>query len=181
MSGIALFLGCLAACLFGATHCDAVIVLTPSPPDETAIDWDGIDAMDGDGTVSFFDLGDTISVTLRVLCNQKAGYKLYLHSNNATAANESWLKKGTDQIRYTALMDVSGVLDARIATNSLDLLNGSTASLDVTFKRRNDVIPLDGNTEANEIRLDLTLDSSQGVLHPMGVYSDVITATVAIN
>jgi hypothetical protein len=140
------------------------------------IDWDGINDEDGDGTATFINLGDTISSSLKVLCNKTAGYKITFTSANATGAAAANLVNGGNTLGYTAAMSLAGVTNATITTNSLNL-TGSTHSVNVNFT--GGTLPLNSGI-ANTIQLNLTLSNPGGILNA-GTYQDVITATVTLN
>jgi hypothetical protein len=157
----------------------SALTLPNAPPKVVAIDWDGMEDMDGDGTESFMNLGETITASLHILCNTNKGYNITFSSSNATAATASNIANGGNLIQYTGSIDLSGILHGNISTNSLDL-TGSAQSLKVRFNRGQDVMPMDSST-ANIVLLSLTLDGFQGALFPMGTYTDVITTTAAVN
>ncbi len=164
-----------------STAWSANLTMTYVQAATTMIDWDGINDVDGDGSMTFSGLGDAQSATLSVLCNALDGYTVTFNSSNATGATTGELKNGSNAIGYTASMSTAGVNDATIVTNSLVLNNGSQESVDVNFNGGSDVLPVNASTEANEIGLTITLDSFDGNLKPAGTYTDTITATIALN
>ena len=123
-----------------------------------------------------------ISATLSVLCNTKKGYSIIFHAANACSPNESSLAMDSYQIPYTATMITNGIRNANIVRSSLNLQDPNEVSVEVNFNEG--VLPQDGNTEANEIVLQLSLANQAGGslrLLPMGTYTDIITATAALN
>ena len=156
-------------------------LVLPKNPAQVVIDWSGIDEVDGAGAEIFSYRGETITATLRVLCNKKQGYNITFHSSNAYQADRSLLVSGSNQIDYRATMDTTGIQNANVIKSSLDLQNASNTSIEVDFFRG--VIPMDGNTQANRIDFHLTLSSYGATikLKPMGTYTDVITAIAALN
>ncbi|SCA64199.1 hypothetical protein SCG7086_CO_00020 [Chlamydiales bacterium SCGC AG-110-P3] len=143
------------------------------------IDWDGTGDLDGAGSVTFASMGDVKQATLSIICNTTAGYDVTLTTSNATAGGASVLKSGSNTIAYTATMGVSGVENATITAQTLDL-TGAAPSLSVNFTGGSDVLPLDHTSTANEMVLTLTL-ANDSVLRPAGTYQDVITTTIAVN
>ncbi|SCA64198.1 hypothetical protein SCG7086_CO_00010, partial [Chlamydiales bacterium SCGC AG-110-P3] len=141
-------------------------------PKEVAIDWSGMDENDGHGSDSWSAPGETINVTLSVLCNARKGYNLTFHSNNAVDSTHSLLKhtSNQNQIGYMAVLDVSGVQDAIISKSTLELLDAGTPSVIVTFRKKGMVLPKKGDVNANLVRLDLTLDPVSSLL-PVGTYT----------
>ena len=170
----------LVALFAASTATAANLSMSYVQPATTAIDWDGINDTNGDGTVSFSALGDAQTATLKVLCNAANGYKVTFNSSNATGTAASELKNGADAIAYTAVLGMAGVANATIVTQTLVLNNGATASVDVNFNGGGDVLPLASGV-ANAINLDLTFESFSGDLFPAGTYTDTITATIALN
>lgn len=158
----------------------SALVLPTSPP-RVAIDWSRINEMDGDGAASFTSRGDIINVSLRVLCNVERGYNITFHANNAHQTNKSRLRRGSRGIIYGAMLITTGIKDANVVKSSLDLKNAGVTSVEVNFV--GGVLPLNGSTQANNIRLRLKLSGygSTPRLVPVGIYTDVITATAALN
>lgn len=166
--------------LFLSAPLSAVLVLPNSPPYVTAIDWDGIDDYDGGGTATFTTGGQTITATLKILCNKKQGYSVIFYSSNATGTTTSVLKNGTDTLSYTASMNTSGINNASITTNSLSINQPSRVSLNVRFTGSGNVTPQNGNTQTNVVVFSLTLQSISGLIKA-GTYTDTITATISVN
>ena len=167
-------------CYGGLFAGEADLVLTYEQSAIVAIDWEGTGDLEGDGTLIFSDFGDTQTATLSILCNKLEGYKVTLYSANATSATGSVLVNGSDTISYTTAMDTSGVQNANITLSSLVLNNGAQPSLDVNFASTGD-LPLNGSTSANQLLLTFVTDAFDGNLRPQGVYTDTITATIALN
>ena len=166
---------------FSTMQLQAVIIL-PLFPAQTALDWSGIDEYDGDGSEHFTYIGEQITATLTVLCNRYSGYSLYLSSPTAHKKRRAYLENGSDQIEYRISMDTSGVHQANITRENLNLKNDNQADLSVNFYGGS--LPRHGGFSGNVIQLHLTLrDSNSGSqrLHTMGTYTDQITATIAMN
>ncbi len=144
------------------------------------IDWDGVNDEDGDGSLTFNSLGQTLTATLSVRTNATNGYNIIFYSSNATGKNISWLQSGSQQIRYIASMDVSGVQNANIRRAVLNLKNSNSACFTADFNKSGNVIPLT-SALANLIRLDFSLDYFNGTVIEMGTYVDIITATASLN
>ena len=172
---------CLAAIVSTTNGWAADLTVSYTQPAQTAIDWDGIDDVDGDGTLTFASLGDTQAASLKVLCNSTNGYTITFNTANATGAGASEIINGGSAIPYTATLDTSGVANATVVTSSLVLNNVAQESVDVNFNGGSDVLPVGGASPANTISLSLTLTAFGGDLYPQGTYTDVITATIATN
>ena len=157
---------------------EAALVL-PTTPKQVAIDWDGMDAYDGDGSAAFVTLGETIQASLSILCSSKQGYTVFVQTANATGDAASVLKNGSYEIPYTVTLDVSGIQNANIRTSQLKL-QGNLETLDVKFNGQGYVLPLDGATEANVAVFSFTLASSADELYPQGTYTDTLVATISI-
>jgi len=158
----------------------SALVLPDSPP-QVAIDWSGIDEEDGNGSEAFSTRGERFSVYLRVLCNVEQGYNITFHSANAKRKNSSRLTKGSDRIDYTAKLITRRIKNANVVKSSLELKK-SRPSVEVNFFRGK--LPLDGGkNQANVIELELKLSKYGGTIKfkPMGIYTDIITATAALN
>jgi hypothetical protein len=166
--------------LLSPLHLPATLILPNGPPWLTAIDWDGINQYDGDGTSTFTSGGQVITATLKILCNKNQGYSVIFYSPNATGTTASVLKNGSNTLSYTASMNSSGILNANITRSSLSINQISRHSLRVSFTGSGRVKPMNGNTQANVVVFSLTLQSITGLI-TAGTYSDIIYASISLN
>lgn len=166
-------------CCISVTAQAADLALSYNQGPMYAMDWDGIDDMNGDGSLQFNNMGEQQMATLKILCNSEPGYRITFHSQNALNTNTGLLVNGMHSVPYTVMMDTSGILGANIDLSSFVLNDPSMPSVDVNFF--GGVLPLDGATQANEIMLTISLPPFDGILRPVGIYADVITATLALN
>jgi len=150
--------------------------------------WDGGDTVPtsgGNGQITL-EAGVAKTAVLKVQCNSKQGYSVSFNTPNATSDSASKMLldgvggSAQEELDYTVTLDVEQFRATSNITVETLLLQTVGSSVVVDFLGAGTTVPNDPS-EANEVKLLMTLTPFDPFAKEEGDYTDTVTAEVTLN